>query len=63
MLQILLYHQSAMEEGSSDDALLELVDYCHRKLVSIVTNKVNVEHFNPHFVDENNPSKVMYSFL
>ena len=29
----------------------------------IVTNKVNVDHFNPHFVDENNPSKVMDSFL
>lgn len=50
-----------MEEGlSSDNALLELIDYCHRKLVSIVTNKVNVDHFNPHFfMDENNPSKVM----
>lgn len=56
MLQILLYHQSSMEEVSSDDALLELVDYCHRKLVHIVNDKVNINDFNCHLLNENNAS-------
>eukprot|EP01083_Nonionella_stella_P085311 236515_1 len=62
MLQIILYHSTSMEESSCEDgddtALLELVDYCHRKLVSVVTNKVNVDHFNCHLVeDDPDPSK------
>lgn len=56
MLQILLYHSASMEETSSSDqneaALLELVDYVHRKLVSIVSRKVSVEHFNFHLVEQ-----------
>eukprot|EP01084_Bolivina_argentea_P292451 502760_1 len=60
MLQIILYHSSSIQESSSvendDTPLLELIDYCHRKLVSVVTNKVNVTHFNSH-QDEENPSK------
>ena len=61
ILQILLYHSSCMEQGccSDDTALLELVDYCHRKLTSIVTNKVNIDHFNCHLYDEQNPSKLI----
>ena len=56
MLQILLYHSSSMEEDASSDehdtALLELVDYVHRKLVAMVTKKVNVHHFDDHIVEE-----------
>lgn len=70
MLQILLYHSSSMEVGSSDDsdddALLELVDYCHRKLVSVASNKVKADDFECHLKEiEDNPSKVMpnLSFL
>ncbi len=61
MLQIILYHASSIQESSSvendDTPLLELVDYCHRKLVSVISNKVNASHFNCH-EDEANTSKV-----
>ena len=66
MLQILLYHSASMEETSSSDqneaALLELVDYVHRKLVSIVAGKVSVEHFNAHLVEQDT-AKVCHCFI
>jgi len=62
LLQILLYHSASMEESSSSDqneaALLELVDYVHRKLVSIVARKVSVEHFNAHIVEQDTAKKL-----
>mmetsp|Transcript_21835 Transcript_21835/g.35090 ORF Transcript_21835/g.35090 Transcript_21835/m.35090 type:complete len:488 (+) Transcript_21835:50-1513(+) len=61
MLQILLYHSSAFEEGATDDdgtAMLELVDYCHRKLVSVMSGVVTADHFNCHLgIDDTNPPK------
>ena len=51
-----------MEEGASNDrddtALLELTDYVHRKLVAVVSGKVNPKHFNCHQTEEDT-AKVM----
>jgi len=62
LLQILLYHSASLEETSSSDqneaALLELVDYVHRKLVSIVSRKVNVDHFNANLIEQDTAKKL-----
>ena len=36
LLEILLYHRTACE--SSEDALVEVIDYCYRKFVAITSN-------------------------
>ena len=36
LLEVMLYHRTACE--SSEDALVELIDYCYRKFVEIEQN-------------------------
>jgi len=38
LLEIMLYHRTACE--SSEDGLVELIDYCYRKFLNI-TNKAD----------------------
>lgn len=36
LLEIMLYHRTACE--SSEDALVEVIDYCYRKFVTLTSN-------------------------
>ena len=38
LLEVLLYHRTACE--SSEDALVELIDYCYRKFIAL-TNRAD----------------------
>ena len=41
LLEVLLYHRTAV--SSDEDSLVELIDYCYRKLVNVQTQAKEIE--------------------
>ena len=60
LLEVLLFHRTAVEE--TQDTLVELIDYCYRKLVWLSTEgkKLSVEN-DPKKILETKPVEVRVS--
>jgi len=57
LLEVMLYHRTACE--SSEDGLVELIDYCYRKFVKMTTKANEIERAQIHKPDPMDAKKVL----